>query len=275
MNAHLESHRKEPIQNLFEDIKTGVKLSELLLILSKEENFGKRKITQNPKNKIQMKENLSTVLDFIQVRKKKKIFFFLTIFQKNDQNIKLIGIGAADIADGKEALILSLFKSLIMKYQIENAGSSEDKKLSKSDVKKSLLSFLQMEGEKKEIKVENIITSCSDGLLLYALLDSLNPGCIEFNDLDKSNPVKLNEQAINIANQMFKIPPIVNGEDITKKPDEIIIMCYLSYFRHVKYISHVYRSMVSQKRKKKNFFDSLFFVRKNQWDFLLFNQYRN
>ena len=43
MNAHLESHRKEPIKNLFEDIKTGVKLSELLLILSKEENFGKRK----------------------------------------------------------------------------------------------------------------------------------------------------------------------------------------------------------------------------------------
>eukprot|EP01080_Neovahlkampfia_damariscottae_P001265 gene1265-11352_t len=227
MNAHLVSVRKEPIVDLFEDIKSGVKLSELLLILSKEENFGKQKITQNPRNKIQMKENIATVLDFIQ----------------NDQNIKLIGIGASDIADGKQPLILSLFKSLIMKYQIENAGSSDDRKSSKSDAKKALLTFLQTEGEKKNIKVENILSSCSDGLLLYALLDSINPDCVEFNDLDKSDPVKLNEQAIDLANQMFKIPPIVNGKDITTKPDEIIIMCYLSYFRHVKYISHVYRSM--------------------------------
>ena len=122
-----------------------------------------------------------------------------------------------------------------MKYQIENAGSSEDKKLSKSDVKKALLIYLQEEGEKKNLKIENITTSCSDGLLLYALLDSLNPGCIEFNDLDKSNPVKLNNEAIDIANQMFKIPPIVTGNDITKNPDETIIMCYLSYFKNVKF----------------------------------------
>ena len=37
------------------------------MILSKEENFGKNKISQNPRNKIQMKENLSVVLNFIQV----------------------------------------------------------------------------------------------------------------------------------------------------------------------------------------------------------------
>jgi hypothetical protein len=156
----------------------------------------------------------------------------------------LIGIGANDIADGKETLILGLFKSLIMTYQIENAGSSEDKKSSKADAKNALLTYLNEEGAKKNITVDKLNTACSDGLLLYALLDSLNPDCIDFNDLDKSDPVKLNQEAINLANQMFKIPPIVNASDITTNPDEIIVMCYLSYFRHVKYISHVYRSMV-------------------------------
>jgi hypothetical protein len=132
----------------------------------------------------------------------------------------------------------------MMKYQIENAGSSEDKKSSKADAKNALLNYLNEEGAKKNIKVDKITTACSDGLLLYALLDSLNPDCIDFNDLDKSDPVKLNQEAINAAHQMFKIPPIVNGKDLASNPEEIIVMCYLSYFRHVKYISHVYRSMV-------------------------------
>jgi hypothetical protein len=156
----------------------------------------------------------------------------------------LIGIGANDIADGKETLILGLFKTLIMKYQIENAGSSEDKKSSKADAKNALLTYLNEEGSKKNISVDKLTSACSDGLLLYALLDSLNPECIDFNELDKSDPEKLNQEAISLAEQMFKIPPIVKASDITTNPDEIIIMCYLSYFRNVKHISQVYRSMV-------------------------------
>jgi hypothetical protein len=229
---------------LYEDLKSGVKLSELILILSKEESLGKFKLTQNPKNKIQMKENVGMVLEFIQ-----------------NQGVKLIGIGANDISEGKENFILSLIKALMMKYQIESAGSSEDKKSSKADAKKALLNYLNEEGSKKNISVDKITTACSDGLLLYALLDSLNPECIDFKELDKSDPEKLNQDAINAAQQMFKIPPIINGKDLTSNPDEMIIMCYLSYFRHVKYISHVYRSMVC-------FFIFYNFLRNDLWVFL-------
>jgi hypothetical protein len=67
VNANLQQNRKEPINDLYEDVKDGVKLAELALVLAKEEGFGQQKITKNPKNKIAMKENLTIVLDFFQV----------------------------------------------------------------------------------------------------------------------------------------------------------------------------------------------------------------
>jgi hypothetical protein len=67
VNANLQQNRKEPINDLYEDVKDGVKLAELVLVLAKEEDFGQKKITKNPKNKIAMKENLTIVLEFLQV----------------------------------------------------------------------------------------------------------------------------------------------------------------------------------------------------------------
>jgi hypothetical protein len=160
--------------------------------------------------------------------------------------LKLIGIGTNDIADGKAPLILALVKNLIFKYQIEaSAGDREEKKQSKANAKKSLLNYVQKEAESKKITVESLKNACQSGLLLFALMDGLNPGCVDFEELDTQDPVALNNEAIDVAYQLFKIPKIVNGKDITENPEETIVMCYLSYFRETKFITHVYRSMVS------------------------------
>jgi hypothetical protein len=159
--------------------------------------------------------------------------------------VKLIGIGTNDIADGKAPLILALVKTLIFKYQIEASADREEKKQSKANVKKSLLNYVQQEASEKKISVESLKNSCQSGLLLFALLDGLNPGCVDFEELDTKDPVALNNEAIDVAFQLFKIPKIVNGKDLIENPEETIVMCYLSYFRETKFITHVYRSMVS------------------------------
>ena len=59
VNAQLQKYRKEPISNLFEDFRDGLKLGELLLILSKEEDFGGVSLNNDIKNKIKMNENIT------------------------------------------------------------------------------------------------------------------------------------------------------------------------------------------------------------------------
>jgi hypothetical protein len=85
--------------------------------------------------------------------------------------------------------------------------------------------------------------ACQDGLLLYALIHGLNKDALKFNEIEKQDPSKMNQNAIDYAFQLFKIPPIVTGEDITINPDEVIVMTYLSYFREAKFILHVYHSI--------------------------------
>ena len=153
------------------------------------------------------------------------------------------GIGATDIAEGKETNTLSLVKSIILKYQIENTGSVEDRQNAKADAKKALIQYLNEEGAPYSIKVEKITSACADGLLLYALIHRLNRDAIKFSEIEKEDPVIMNQNAINYAYDLFKIPPIITGEDITKNPDEIIMMCYLSYYRETKFIQSVYRTI--------------------------------
>jgi hypothetical protein len=77
VNAQFHTYRREPIQDLFEDFKTGLKLAELLLLLTKEEGFGDKKLNDDPKNKINNKENCQILLDWLQVFFKKFLIFFL------------------------------------------------------------------------------------------------------------------------------------------------------------------------------------------------------
>eukprot|EP01080_Neovahlkampfia_damariscottae_P008739 gene8739-687_t len=227
VNAQFQKYRKEPIIDLFEEFKTGLKLGELLLILSKEDDFDGKTLNHEIKNKIVMKENISLLLDWLQ----------------KHQKVKLSGIGASDIVDGKEISILSLVKSIILKYQIENTGSTEDRQSAKADHKKALIQYLNEEGAPYSIKVDKISTACHDGLLLYALIHRLNRDALKFSEIEKLDPVIMNQNAINYAHELFKIPPIITGEDITTNPDEVIMMCYLSYFRETKFVQSVYRTI--------------------------------
>jgi DNA polymerase III delta prime subunit len=147
------------------------------------------------------------------------------------------------LAEGKELATLTLFKALILKYHIENPANQEERKVAKADAKKALTQYLNEQGAPYSIYIDKMSAACQDGLLLYALIHGLNKDALKFNEIEKQDPVKMNQNAIDYAFQLFKIPPIVTGEDITINPDEVIVMTYLSYFRETKFILHVYHSI--------------------------------
>eukprot|EP01088_Endostelium_zonatum_P021298 TRINITY_DN832_c0_g1_i1.p1 TRINITY_DN832_c0_g1~~TRINITY_DN832_c0_g1_i1.p1 ORF type:complete len:2216 (-),score=718.29 TRINITY_DN832_c0_g1_i1:15-6662(-) len=84
----------------------------------------------------------------------------------------------------------------------------------------------------------SITSSFSDGVVLTALVDSLEPGTFGFSrsQLKSSlNPNQADEntrKAIELANSKFKIPTLVEAQDLTSgEIDEHSVLTYLSFFR--------------------------------------------
>jgi filamin len=91
------------INDLEFDLDTGILLINLL-----EEISGKKipGFNKQPKMRIQKVENNNKAVNFIA-----------------SEGLKLVGIGAEDIVDHKLKLILGLIWTLILRYQIQQAGS--------------------------------------------------------------------------------------------------------------------------------------------------------
>ncbi|MEQ2200621.1 Nesprin-1, partial [Xenoophorus captivus] len=98
INSHLAKH-KPPLEvnDLFEDIKDGVKLLALLEVLS-----GQRLPCEQGRQlkRIHWVSNIGTALKFLEGRK-----------------IKLVNIHATDIADGRPSIVLGLIWTIILYFQ--------------------------------------------------------------------------------------------------------------------------------------------------------------
>ncbi|KAA0192467.1 hypothetical protein HAZT_HAZT000959 [Hyalella azteca] len=96
VNDHLGVY-SQSVEDVFEDLKDGLVLRSLLEIISGEElpklNKGN--------SKVHNVSNVSVSFDFLR-----------------RQNMKLVGIGPEDIADGVPDLVLGLTWSIIHKYHI-------------------------------------------------------------------------------------------------------------------------------------------------------------
>jgi len=105
MNTHL-SDRDLEIKELNEDLQDGLKLIQLLEIIS-----GKRikKYKKKPQNKLQKIENLNIALKFVK-----------------KEGLTLVNIGAEDIYGGNLKIILGLIWTLILRYQINKENYNPD-----------------------------------------------------------------------------------------------------------------------------------------------------
>jgi len=203
--------RMKRVNDLFTDFKDGTLLINLLEIVSKQSLGKYHSVTQTYYQKL---ANCDTAIRFI----------------REQQNIRLVGIGPEDIVEGRKTLILGLIWTLIVHYQLSKGGSEFE-----GTVKKDILGWINKQLEPYDVRCDNFTTSWQDGKVLSALVDSLSPGlmCKSPKDIGSlTGPqVKDVNQAMELASKEFGIPRILDPEDMVNIPDEMAILTYISYFR--------------------------------------------
>ncbi|ORY28583.1 calponin homology domain-containing protein [Naematelia encephala] len=209
LNTKLESQNLEPMTDLVKDFSNGVKLIQLLEIMS-EASLGK--YNKKPVLRVQKAENASKALNFIRER-----------------GVKLTNIGPEDIVDGNLKLILGMIWTLILRFTI--AGINEEG-LSARD---GLLLWCQRKTQPyPEVNVQDFKKSFADGLAFCALIHRHRPELLDWNKLDKTDRRGNTELAFKVAEQYLGIPRLLEVKDIcdVDTPDERSVMTYVAEFFH-------------------------------------------
>ncbi|PNI93054.1 SYNE1 isoform 6 [Pan troglodytes] len=249
INSHL-AKRKPPmvVDDLFEDMKDGVKLLALLEVLSGQKlpcEQGRRM------KRIHAVANIGTALKFLEGRKS----------MHRGSPIKLVNINSTDIADGRPSIVLGLMWTIILYFQIEeltsnlpqlqslsSSASSVDSIVSsetpsppskrkvttkiQGNAKKALLKWVQyIAGKQTGIEVKDFGKSWRSGVAFHSVIHAIRPELVDLETVKgRSNRENL-EDAFTIAETELGIPRLLDPEDVdVDKPDEKSIMTYVAQF---------------------------------------------
>eukprot|EP01103_Thecamoeba_quadrilineata_P003614 TRINITY_DN13370_c0_g1_i1.p1 TRINITY_DN13370_c0_g1~~TRINITY_DN13370_c0_g1_i1.p1 ORF type:complete len:447 (+),score=95.94 TRINITY_DN13370_c0_g1_i1:36-1376(+) len=190
--------RKLKINDLESDLADGINLINLVEILTNKSIGIKYKTA--PKNKAAKLENICFALDFV---------------QKN--GVRLVGIGGSDIYDQNIKLILGMIWTFILKFHIQRDGAG-------------LEQWVTEQLAKYGLKSRNYANDWSNGQLLTALVDSLDPGSLPLTKYNPNEPLAEIEKAMDLAERQFEIPRILDAQDLFEIPDDLSTMTYVSYF---------------------------------------------
>uniref|UniRef100_A0A3B5AGS9 Calponin-homology (CH) domain-containing protein n=1 Tax=Stegastes partitus TaxID=144197 RepID=A0A3B5AGS9_9TELE len=247
INSHLAKH-KPPLEvnDLFEDIKDGVKLLALLEVLS-----GQRLPCEQGRQlkRIHWVSNIGTALKFLEGRK-----------------IKLVNIHATDIADGRPSIVLGLIWTIILYFQtkyfllhilihnlpalqaLSNSNSSVEsipnsetgsppmkrKVVNKfqGNAKKALLRWVQCTAAKYHgIEVKDFGPSWRDGVAFQTVVHAIRPDLVDMEVVRRRSNKENLEEAFALAENELGIPRLLDPEDVdVDKPDEKSIMTYVAQF---------------------------------------------
>uniref|UniRef100_A0A914X4U0 Calponin-homology (CH) domain-containing protein n=2 Tax=Plectus sambesii TaxID=2011161 RepID=A0A914X4U0_9BILA len=213
-NSFLNKARLEVV-DLFVDIGDGVLLMKLLEIISGEK-LGK---PNRGRMRVQKIENLNKSLDFL---KRKKI--------------QLENIGAEDILDRNERLILGLIWTIILRFQIDTIEieNDEDATGERRRAKDALLLWCQRKtAGYPHVKIENFTTSWRNGLGFNALIHAHRPDLINYDGLNPQDHIASLNNAFDVAEKRLDIARLLDAEDVdTNRPDEKSIITYVSMYYH-------------------------------------------
>ncbi|XP_077587652.1 nesprin-1 [Stigmatopora nigra] len=238
INSHLAKH-KPPLEvnDLFEDIKDGLKLLALLEVLS-----GQRLPCEQGRQlkRIHWLSNIGTALKFLEGRK-----------------IKLVNIHATDIADGRPSIVLGLIWTVILYFQIEEltsnlpalqALSASNSSVESSETgsppmkrkvvrfqgnaKKALLKWVQATAARRHgIEVKDFGPSWRDGVAFQAVVHAVRPDLVDMQAVRRRSNKDNLEEAFALAENELGIPRLLDPEDVdVDKPDEKSIMTYVAQF---------------------------------------------
>ncbi|KAH7354219.1 alpha-actinin-3 [Plectosphaerella cucumerina] len=208
LNAKIES-RDLVVKDLVADLSDGVILVHLLECLS-QEPLGR--YAAKPKLRVQRFENVNLALDFIRSR-----------------GIQMVNVGAGDVVDKNERIILGLIWTLILRFTINDINEEG------MTAKEGLLLWCQRKTAcYDEVEVRDFSASWNDGLAFCALLDIHRPDLIDYDALDKSDHRGNMQMAFDIAHKEIGIPKLLDVEDVcdVAKPDERSLMTYIAYWFH-------------------------------------------
>jgi Ca2+-binding EF-hand superfamily protein len=208
LNTKIEVRNLE-VKDLVKDLSDGVMLIHLLECLS-HESLGR--YASKPKLRVQKFENANTALDFVKSR-----------------GIQMTNIGAEDVVDGNQKIVLGLIWTLILRFTISDINEEG------MSAKEGLLLWCQRKTAcYDEVEVRDFSGSWNDGLAFCALLDIHRPDLIDYDALDKSDHRGNMQLAFDIAHKEIGIPKLLDVEDVcdVAKPDERSLMTYIAYWFH-------------------------------------------
>ncbi|KAJ3046582.1 hypothetical protein HK097_000722 [Rhizophlyctis rosea] len=210
INNQLKKKNLSPITDLSSELSSGEKLIELLEIIG-DESLGR--YNKNAKLRIQKIENQNKALEFVKRR-----------------GVALTNIGAEDIVDSNEKLILGLIWTIILRFTI--AEISEEG----LSAKEGLLLWCQKRTTPyaADFKIKEFTFSWQDGLALCGLIHRHRPDLLDYWALDKSKKHENTRLAFEVAEQQLGIPKLFEVEDIVDvvKPDERSVMTYVAQYFH-------------------------------------------
>lgn len=209
-NSYLRK-RKIKIEDIYSDLADGIVLVNLCGLLAKSvmsENEEPKRYNKAPKMRIHCMENLKMAFDFM--RKEK---------------VKLINIGAEDVIDRNEKIILATVWALIQRYSIDSVD------MDGISGKAGLLLWCQRQTKGYPgVDVTDFSKSWVDGKAFLALLHH-NGGRV---DTSIADPATALQAAFDCAESQFDLEPLIDVEDMLggSAPDEKVIMTQLAaYFK--------------------------------------------
>lgn len=209
INSKLKVGGFADVNNVTTEFSNGVPLLQLLEIIGNE-SLGK--FNRAPKLRIQKVENLNRAIEFIKHR-----------------GVPLTNIGAEDILDCNEKLVLGLIWIIILRFTIAEISEGD------LTAKEGLLLWCQRKtAGYRDVSVKDFTFSFADGLALCALIHRHRPDLLDFNALDKAQKSKNVELAFSIAEKHLGIPRLLDVEDLADipKPDERSVMTYVAQYFH-------------------------------------------
>jgi len=209
VNMKLKPHGIPAVEDLTKSFQDGVALIQLLEIIG-DESLGK--YNKNPKMRLHRVENLNKALEFIKSR-----------------NVNLTNIGAEDIVDGNNKLVLGMIWTIILRFTIAEISEGD------LSAKEGLLLWCQRKTQGyKDVNVKDFTFSFQDGLAFCALIHRHRPDLLDFSKLNKNDRAQNLALAFDVAEKHLNIPKLLDVEDIidVAKPDERSIMTYVAQYFH-------------------------------------------
>ncbi|VDM31473.1 unnamed protein product [Hydatigera taeniaeformis] len=157
-------------------------------------------------------------------------------------NVHLENIGAHDIVDGNNRIILGLIWTIILRFQVQNisviervrhVGHEDAIGLRRNSTEALLLWCKAKTQAYPNVSVTNFTTSWRDGLAFNALIHKHRPDLIDFASLSPDEPLRNLHIAFTTAERCLGIAKLLDPEDIVVgEPEEKSIITYLVSYYH-------------------------------------------